>query len=61
MNFKLKKRKSLYLDRFFKIIMKTFVFLFCTVLFAVSPTDGFSQDADIAKERIKFLIDDIDN
>ncbi|MBF8148895.1 SusC/RagA family TonB-linked outer membrane protein [Winogradskyella sp. F6397] len=33
--------------RFLTVMMKTFIFLFCTTVFSLSPKLGFSQDVDI--------------
>lgn len=40
-------------DALLRLIMRVFVFLFCTLTFALSPKKGFSQDTDIviAKDR----------
>ncbi len=41
--------------RLLKFIMKTFVFLCCSVIFALTPKDGFSQDADISISKDKVM------
>ncbi len=38
-----------------KFIMKTFVFLFCSVMFALTAENGFSQDADISISKDKVM------
>ena len=48
------KECSYYGTRLLKTIMKTFIFLCCTIAFALGPKLGHSQDADITidKDRI---------
>lgn len=48
------KECSYYGTRLLKTIMKTFIFLFCAIAFALGPKLGHSQDADITidKDRI---------
>ena len=53
MNFKfIKSRVHLY-NELLRTIMKTFVFLFCTLSFALGAKKGFSQDAKIVVEKDK--------
>ena len=47
MKFKLTTAFCFYRIRLLKVIMRTFVFLFCTAVFSLSPNNGFSQNADI--------------
>ena len=41
--------------RLLKFIMKTFVFLCCSLMFAFTPKSGFSQDADISISKDKVM------
>jgi len=47
MKFKLTNGFVLNKQQLPKVIMRTFIFLFCTVVFSFNPSKGFSQDADI--------------
>ena len=47
MKFNLTKVYVFYGKGLFKTIMKTFIFLFCTVVFSFGPKNGFSQNAKI--------------
>ena len=53
MNFKFTKNSVRYQSEFLRTIMKSFVFLFCTLSFALGPNKGFSQDAKITIEEDK--------
>ena len=46
-----KCQKTPYHRVFIKLIMRTFIFLFCSAVLALSPETGFSQDADIIIEN----------
>jgi len=41
--------------RIIKVIMRTFLFLFCTVVFSINPSNGFSQNAKIKIESNKMM------
>ena len=47
MNFKFTKQAYFKRDKLLKIIMRTFIFLFCTLSFAIGTKKGFSQNATI--------------
>lgn len=47
MNFNLTRTHGNYTRRILRTIMKTFIFLFCTVAFSFGSDKGFSQNADI--------------
>jgi TonB-linked SusC/RagA family outer membrane protein len=53
MNFKFTKNSVRFRSEFLRTIMKSFVFLFCTLSFALGPNKGFSQDAKITIEKDK--------
>ena len=53
MNFKFTKNSVRFQSEFLRTIMKSFVFLFCTLSFALGPNKGFSQDAKITIEKDK--------
>ena len=53
MNFKFTKNSVHSQSEFLRTIMKSFVFLFCTLSFALGPNKGFSQDAKITIEKDK--------
>ena len=55
MKFKLTKRPSCNKGVLYKKIMRTFIFLWCTVTFAVGGENGFSQNADIPIEESKTI------
>lgn len=47
MKLKIKNAFLLYREDFLKLIMRTFILLFCTVAFSFNTNDGFSQNAKI--------------
>ena len=47
MKFKLTNTFVVFNKRFLKVIMRTFIFLFCTAVFSLNPSEGFSQNAKI--------------
>jgi TonB-linked SusC/RagA family outer membrane protein len=53
MNFKFIKNSVHSYRGLLRTIMKSFVFLFCTLSFALGPKKGFSQDAKITIEKDK--------
>jgi TonB-linked SusC/RagA family outer membrane protein len=53
MNFKFTKNRVRGYHELLRTIMKSFVFLLCTLSFAFSPNKGFSQDAKITIEKDK--------
>jgi len=50
-----KRKPSNFGYSFLKLIMRTFVFLFCSICFALSPNKGLSQNADVVIEKNKTL------
>ncbi len=48
-------KPSYFGHNFLKLIMRTVVFLFCSICFALSPNKGLSQNADILIEKDKTL------
>lgn len=53
MNFKFTKNRVHNYHELLRTIMKSFVFLLCTLSFAFTPNKGFSQDAKITIEKDK--------
>jgi TonB-linked SusC/RagA family outer membrane protein len=53
MNFKFTKNSVHCHRELLRTIMKSFVFLFCTLSFALGPNKGFSQDAKVTIEKDK--------
>jgi TonB-linked SusC/RagA family outer membrane protein len=53
MNFKFTKNRVHIYNELLRTIMKSFVFLLCTLSFALGPNEGFSQDAKITIEKDK--------
>ena len=47
MNFNLTKTLGYNSQRFLKVIMRAFIFLFCTIAFSFNSNKGFTQNADI--------------
>jgi TonB-linked SusC/RagA family outer membrane protein len=55
MNFYLTNSSGLLSHRILKTIMRTFIFLFCSVVFSFNPNNGFSQNAEINIESDKTI------
>jgi len=55
MKLTLEKRHNFSLNMFFLKIMRTFIFLFCSVIFAFNPEGGFSQDIIITIDSERTL------
>ena len=55
MKLTLKKRHNFSINMFFLTIMRTFIFLFCSVIFAFNPEGGFSQDVIITIDTERTL------
>lgn len=53
MNFKFTKKRVHFYNELLRTIMKSFIFLLCTLTFALGPNKGFSQDAKITIEKDK--------
>ena len=55
MNFKLTNTLVVYNKGVLKAIMRTFIILFCSTLFSLSPKTGFTQDANIIIDSEKSI------
>lgn len=55
MNFKRTKHACFYKNRLLKLIMRSFIFLCCTLTFALGPKNGFSQNAEITINADKMI------
>ena len=55
MEIKLTKEHSYFGTRLLKTIMKTFIFLCCTLAFALGPKIGLSLDADITIDKYQTM------
>ena len=53
MNFKFTEKRVHFYNELLRTIMKSFIFLLCTLTFALGPNKGFSQDAKITIEKDK--------
>jgi len=55
MKFKFTNEYSYNISRLVKQIMRAFIFLFCSVIFAFGPNNGFSQNANITIKKDKTI------